>query len=102
MLSVPTVHPDDGGLVTIKIGIHGRSAECLCPISGKPFSMLGVKAMAERMGYHVVSHHPMVPGVSKTAQAIDAPGRLENSFHTVMMTILRSLIKMRTVKSCQI
>ena len=34
--------------------------------------MLGVEAVAERMGDHVVGHHPTVPGVGKTAQAVDA------------------------------
>ena len=34
VLPVPAVHFDDGGFVTIGIGIHGRATECLCPISG--------------------------------------------------------------------
>lgn len=53
MLSVPAVHLDDNSLVTIGIGIHGRTAECLSPISGEALAMLWVKPMAERMGHHV-------------------------------------------------
>jgi hypothetical protein len=29
--------------------------------------MLGMEAVAERMGDHVVGHHPTMPGVGKTA-----------------------------------
>src|ERR1035438_8968420 len=93
MLSVPAVHLDDGGLVTIGIGIRGRAAECLGPVSGESLYMLEVEAVAERMGDHVVSHHPTVPGVGKTAQAVDATRRLEDSLHASMMTILPCLCK---------
>jgi hypothetical protein len=81
MLSVPAVHLDDGGFVTIGIGIRGRAAECLSPVSGEPLDMLGVEAVAECMIDHVVGHHPAVPGVGKTAQAVDAPRYLEDSLH---------------------
>jgi hypothetical protein len=93
MLSVPAVHLDDGGFVTIGIGICGRAAECLSPVSGESLDMLGVEAVAERMGDHVVGHHPTVPGVGKTAQAVDATRRLEDSLHASMMTILPCLCK---------
>ena len=53
MLSVPGVHLDDGGLVTIGIGVRGRAVECLSPVSGESLDMLGVEAVAERMGDHV-------------------------------------------------
>jgi hypothetical protein len=43
--------------------------------------MLGVEAVAERMGDHVVGHHPTMPGVGKTAQAVVATRRLEDSLH---------------------
>src|SRR5271163_4024701 len=88
MLSVPAVYLDDGGFVTIGIGIRGRAAECLSPVRGESLDMLGVEAVAERMGDHVVGHHPTVPGVGKTAQAVDATRRLEDSLHASMMTIL--------------
>jgi hypothetical protein len=55
--------------------------------------MVGVEAVAERMGDHVVVHHPAVPGVGKTAQAGDATCRLEDSLHVSMMTILPCLCK---------
>jgi hypothetical protein len=55
--------------------------------------MLGVEAVAERMGDHVVGHHPTMPGVGKTAQAVVATRRLEDSLHASMMTILPSLCK---------
>jgi hypothetical protein len=50
--------------------------------------MLGVEAVAERMSDHAVGHHPTVPGVGKTAKAVDATRRLEDSLHASMMTIL--------------
>jgi hypothetical protein len=86
MLSVPAVHLDGGGFVTIGIGIRGRAAECLSPVGGESLDMLGVEAVAEGMGDHVVGHHPTVPGVGKTAQAVDAPRCLEDSLHASMVT----------------
>src|SRR5271155_1656059 len=88
MLSVPAVYLDDGGFVTIGIGIRGRAAECLSPVSGESLDMLGVEAVAERMGDYVVGHHPTVPGAGKTAKAFVPPRRLEDSLHASMMTIL--------------
>jgi hypothetical protein len=64
VLPVPAVHLDDGGLVTIGIGIRGRATECLGPVSGESLDMLGVEAVAECMGDYV-GHHPTMPGVSK-------------------------------------
>jgi ABC-type lipoprotein release transport system permease subunit len=55
--------------------------------------MLGVEAVAERMSDHVVGHHPTMPGVGKTAQAVIATRRLEDSSHAFMMTILSCLCK---------
>src|SRR5258708_15495709 len=68
VLPVPTVNLDDGGLVTIGIGIRGRAAERLGPVSSESLGMLGVEAVAERMGDHLVGHHPAMPGVGQTAQ----------------------------------
>ncbi len=79
--------------VTIGIGIRGRATECLSPVSGESLDMLGVEAVAERMGDHVVGHHPTMPGVGKTAQAVVATRRLEYSLHASMMTILPCLYK---------
>src|SRR5271170_6214265 len=93
MFSVPTVHLDHNGLVTIEIGIHSRTAECLSPVSGESFGMEGVKTVAERMCDHVVRHHPTVPGIGKPAQAINAAYRVEESLHTSIMTILPCLHK---------
>ena len=50
--------------------------------------MLRVKAVAERMGDHLVRHHAAVPGVGKTAQAVHATHRFKESLHASMMTIL--------------
>ena len=55
--------------------------------------MLGVEAVAERMADHVVGHHPTMPGASKTAQAVVATRRLEDSLHASMMTIVPCLRK---------
>jgi hypothetical protein len=56
--------------------------------------MLGVEAVAELMGDHVVGHHPTMPGVGKTAQAVVPTRRLEDGLHASMMTILACLCKM--------
>jgi len=96
VLPVPAVHFDDGGFVTIGIGIRSRATECLGPISGESLDMLGVEAMAKRMGHDVVGHHPIMPGVSKTAQAFVATHCLEDSLHVPMMTILSCLCKTLT------
>ena len=76
----------DGGLVTVGIGIRGRATERLSPVSGESLNMVGVEAVAERMGDHFVGHHPAVRGVGKTAQAGDATRCLEDSLHASMMT----------------
>ena len=93
MLPVPAVHLDNGGLITIGIGIRGRAAECLGPVRGESFDMFGVEAVAERMRDYVVRHHPAMPGVGKTAQTVAPTRRLEDSLHASMMTILPSLCK---------
>src|ERR1039457_68782 len=93
VLPVPAVHLDDGGLVTIGIGIRGRATECLGPVSGESLDMLGVEAVAGRVGPHAVGHHPTRRGVGKTAQAVVATRRLEDSSHASVMTILPCLCK---------
>src|SRR5215471_18407993 len=93
MLSVPAVHLDDGGLVTIGIGIRGRATECLGPVSGESLDMLGVEAVAERMGDHLIGHHPTMPGVGKTAHAVVATRRLEDTLHSSMIASLPCLCK---------
>jgi hypothetical protein len=50
--------------------------------------MLRMEAVAERMGDHVVGHHPPMPSAGKMAQAVVATCRLEDSWHTSMMTIV--------------
>src|SRR5262249_47593971 len=72
---------DDAGFVAIGIGIRSRATECLGPVSGESLNMLGMKAMAERMGHYVVGHHPLMPSVSKTNQAVVATRCLEDSLH---------------------
>jgi hypothetical protein len=53
--------------------------------------MLGVETVAEGMADHVISHHPTMPGVGETAQAIVSTRCLEDSLHTSMMTIVPHL-----------
>jgi hypothetical protein len=43
--------------------------------------MLGVKTVAEGMSDNLVGHHPPVPGVGKSSQAVVAARRFEDSFH---------------------
>jgi hypothetical protein len=48
------------------------------------------------MGHDVVRHHALMPGVSKTAQAVGAARCLEDSLHVPMMTILSCIRKTLT------
>jgi hypothetical protein len=52
-----------------------------------------VEAVTEGMVDHVVGHHAKMPGFGKTAQAVVATRRLEDSLHAPMMTIVPSLCK---------
>jgi hypothetical protein len=83
MLSIPAVYLHDGSLITVRIGIHARTPQCLSPISSEPLDMLGIKPMAERMGDNLVGHHPTMPCVSKTPQTVDATRRLKDSLHAL-------------------
>src|SRR5437868_764669 len=80
------MHLDYGGLVTIGIGIRGRATDCLRPVSGESRDMLGVEAVAERMGDNLVGHHPTMPSVGKTAQAVVITRCLEDGLHSFMLT----------------
>ena len=102
VLTVPAVNLDDGGFVTIGIGICGRATECLGPISGESLDVLGVEAMAERMGHDVVGHYAIMPGVSKTAKAFVATRCLKDGLHVPMMTILSRLCKILTPAASRI
>jgi hypothetical protein len=55
--------------------------------------MLRVEAVAERMTDNVVGHHPTMPGVGKTAQAVASTCRIKDSSHDSIMTIVPSLCK---------
>jgi hypothetical protein len=48
--------------------------------------MLGVEAVAERMGDNLVGHYPTMPSVSKTAQALITTRCLEDCLHSSMLT----------------
>ena len=52
--------------------------------------MLGVEAVTEGMSDQLVGHHPTVPGISKTVQAVVATRRFEDGLHTSMMQKCRS------------
>jgi hypothetical protein len=86
VLPVSTVHLYDGGLVTIGVRVCAGSAECFGPVSGESLDMLRVEAVAERMPDHGVGHHPTMPGVGKTAQAVHSARRLEDSLHATIVT----------------
>jgi hypothetical protein len=86
--AVAAVHPDHGGLVTIGVGIRAGATECLGPVSGESLDMLGVETVAERMADHAIGHHPTMPGVGKTAQAVVATRCLKDCLHASMMTMV--------------
>ena len=76
------MHLDDGGLVTIGIGIRGRAAECLGPVSGESLDMLGVEAVAERMGDHVpLDCHLMIENADEFIPAFADAGANWVSVH---------------------
>jgi hypothetical protein len=56
----------------------------------------GHSDLAERMGHDVVGHHPLMPRVSKTAQAVGDTRSLQDSLHVRMMTILSCICKTLT------
>ena len=66
VFSIPAVHFDDDGLVTVEIRICGRATEGLSPVSGESLDMLGVETMAKGVGDNLVGHYSMMPGVCKT------------------------------------
>jgi hypothetical protein len=86
VLAVAAVYSDDGGLVTVGVGIRGGATECLDPVCGESLDMLGVEAVAECMADNVIGHHPTMPGVGQTAQAVCATCCLEDRLHDTMMT----------------
>jgi hypothetical protein len=53
-LPVAAVHSDDGGLVTIGVGIRAGSTECLGSVRGESPDMLGMETVAEHMADYVV------------------------------------------------
>jgi hypothetical protein len=78
---VSAVHLYDGRLVTIRIGIHSRTAERLSPVRGKPLDMIGSEAVAERMGDDLIGHHPAMPCLGKTPYSVVTSNCLENGLH---------------------
>ena len=83
---VAAVHPYDGGLVTIGIGVRPGATKCLRPVCGEALDVLRVEAVAERMADHFVGHYPAMPGLGEAAQTADAARRIEDSAHTGMIT----------------
>ena len=81
VLSIPAVHLDDVGFVTIAIGIRGWTTQRLSPIRGESLDMLRMKAMAECMGDDLIGHDPLMPRLRKTAQPFNATRSLEHSLH---------------------
>ena len=99
MLPVTAVHFDDGGLVTMRVGIRTRSTECLGPVSGETLDMLRVETVAKRMPDDFVGHHSTMPSVGKAAQAVHSTRCLEDGMHASIMTIAPCLRKtMATVE----
>jgi hypothetical protein len=62
-----------------------------------------MEAMAERMGHDLVRHHPTMPSVSKTPQAVNTTCRFEDSLHflhdnkTIPSVQLKAGVKSGTV-----
>src|SRR6185312_8355332 len=83
MCPVAAVDLDDGGFVAVGAGVGSRAAECFGPIGGESLDMIGAEAMAERVRYHLVGHHPLVPRTSKTLQPIVATCCFKHGLHAV-------------------
>ncbi len=77
---------DDGRLVAIALGVGVRSAECLCPVGGEPFAVLGVEAVAEGVADYLVGYHPGVPCLGQAEQALLAADGLVDASHRGIIT----------------
>jgi hypothetical protein len=53
--------------------------------------MLGMETVAERMADHIVGHHPVMPGVGKSAQTVNCTRSLEDTAHATIMTVVLCL-----------
>jgi hypothetical protein len=91
VFSVATVDPDDFRLVAIGDGIHTGATERFGPVSCESLDMVGLEAVAERMAYYLVGHHPAMPGTGKSTQSVASACRLEDTLHASIMTIIPSL-----------
>src|SRR6185437_2685150 len=87
VLAVAAVHFDDSRLIAVALGIQGRAAKRLGPVSRQPLHVLGVKAMTEGMTDHRILHHAMMPGAGKTAQAVAAARCFEDTTHRSMIAM---------------
>jgi hypothetical protein len=54
--------------------------------------MLRMETVAERMADRIVGHHPMMPGVGKTAQTVNSTRCLEDTAHATIMTVALCLL----------
>src|SRR5690242_19998608 len=81
VLPVAAMHPDDGRLVAVELGVGAGPAERFSPVGGKSLHMLRVEAVAEGVADHVVVHYPTVPGLGQTTKAFAAASRFEHSAH---------------------
>lgn len=78
---VAAVHPHHRGLIAVSGRECFRAPESLRPVRGEPLAVIGMKAMTERMTYHLIGHHSSMPRPSQVKHALLTPSRLVNTRH---------------------
>ena len=71
------------------------SAECFGPVGGEPFAVLGVEAVAERVAHYLVGHHPGMPRLGETQEALVAAGGFVDALHDGIFAARSSLLRNR-------
>ena len=86
MRSVSAVQPHHRGLVCVRVGVRGGTAQRLRPVGREPLGVIGFESVTERMADHLVGHHPEVPGLRQPEQTVITAGRRVHSLHAYSMS----------------
>jgi hypothetical protein len=92
VLAVSAVHPNDCGLVAVGSRIGRRAAERLGPVRRETLDVMGVEAVAERMGDYVISQHSIMPSNGETPEPNLATCRLKDRSHAAPLWPTREIV----------
>ncbi len=95
MLPIPTMHSDNGGLITMGACVCSWSTKRLGKVCREPFCVLKVEAVTEGMCYHRVLKNPAMPGLGETPHAVHTTCRFEDSLHWFMFA--RSMCRCKAI-----